>query len=262
MDFFYTLNQLQSELETNQAQLQSTRQDLIDSSGLVTYLRDSRDTRIHPFVAETLSLAAQLTTSQMVYENKKLVGSLTGKFTKFGSDKEVRHNYAEAYMEILRGIETPHILEIGLGSLNGYPYGGLAPGGSMKAWREAYPDALIVGADIDPEAVSAISEKAFVLDQTSNESLNEFVRSLENYAPFDIVVDDGFHDPHANFRTLLKVFPYLKKSGAYVIEDIHQSLIDFWRVITCNLDSDLEVRDLRKDRPGVDDNVLLIFRKK
>ena len=253
---------LRSELENHQAQLQITRQDLTDSIGKISYLRNSRETRIHAFVAEALSLAAPLTMSQMVYENKIVSGSLTGKFTKFGSDKEIRHNYAQAYIEILSGVTAPHILEIGLGSLNGYPYGGIAPGGSIKAWREAYPDSLIVGADIDPESVAAISEIGFVIDQTSDESLNKFVHLVAQYAPFDIVVDDGFHDPHANFRTLFKVFPLVKESGAYVIEDIHQSLIDFWRVIASTLDADLEVRDLREDRPNVEDNILLIFRKR
>jgi hypothetical protein len=259
---FYALNQLQSELEINQAQLQVKRQELNESLGQINYLSDSRETRIHPYVAEALSLAAPLTNSRLITNNMIVAGKLTGKFTKFGSDKEIRHNYAEAYIEILSDIAEPHILEIGLGSLNGYPYGGLPPGGSIKAWREAYPDSLIVGADIDPESVAAISEIGFVVDQTSDVSLNEFLHSIEQYAPFDIVVDDGFHDPHANFRTLLKVFPLVKASGAYVIEDIHQSLIDFWRVIASTLDADLEVRDLREDRPDVEDNVLLIFRQR
>ena len=223
--------------------------------------RESRDTRIHRFVAEALSLAAPLTPSRVTKENLKITGSLLGKFTEFGSDKEVRHNYAEAYIEILTGVESPHILEIGLGSLNGFPYGGLPPGGSIKAWRDAYPTSVIVGADIDPESVSAISEVGFIVDQTSDDSIDAFTESIRQYSPFDIVVDDGFHDPHANFRTLLKVFPLVAKSGAYVIEDVHETLIDFWRVIAATLNADLELRDLRNDRPTVEDNILLIFRK-
>ena len=254
------VNSLHSELETNQAQLQSAQHELAATSHELSMSRESRDTRIHRFVAEALSLAAPLTPSRVTKENLKITGSLLGKFTEFGSDKEVRHNYAEAYIEILTGVESPHILEIGLGSLNGFPYGGLPPGGSIKAWRDAYPTSVIVGADIDPESVSAISEVGFIVDQTSDDSLDAFTESIRQYSPFDIVVDDGFHDPHANFRTLLKVFPLVAKSGAYVIEDVHETLIDFWRVIAATLNADLELRDLRNDRPTVEDNILLIFR--
>ena len=258
---FSEVNKLKENLETNQSQLQSTQQELAATSHQLTISRESRDTRIHRFVAEALSLASPLTPSRVTTANLAVTGSLLGKFTEFGSDKEVRHNYAEAYIEILTGVESPHILEIGLGSLNGFPYGGLPPGGSIKAWREGYPTSVIVGADIDPESVSAISEVGFVVDQTSDDSLEAFTESIRHYSPFDIVVDDGFHDPHANFRTLLKVFPLVAESGAYVIEDVHETLIDFWRVIANTLDADLELRDLRKERPTVEDNILLIFRK-
>ena len=254
-NLFYELNYVKSELERRTIELERTKQDL-------DYFKNSRDTRIHPYVAESLSLAASLINTEIVYKNKVLTGSLIGKFTKHGSDKETRHNYAETYSEILEGIQAPSILEIGLGSLNGFPYGGLPPGGSIKAWRDAFPEGVIVGADIDREAVASISEIGFVLDQTSTQSLDEFKVSLSKYAPFDLIVDDGFHDPHANFRTLWKLFPLTKPSGSYVIEDVHNTLINFWKVVASTLDVNLEIRDLSSDRPATDDNILLIFTKK
>ena len=163
---------------------------------------------------------------------------------------------------MLAEIETPNILEIGLGSINDYPYAGLPPGGSIQAWRAGAPNAVIVGADIDPAAVAAVSETGFVIDQTSDESLNQFVQNVAEYVPFDLIVDDGFHDPHANMRTLLRLLPLLSVRGAYVIEDVHESLLDLWVVMSRSIDAQFEVVDLRADRPGVDDNILLIFRKK
>ena len=161
----------------------------------------------------------------------------------------------------MEGIVAPRILEIGLGSVNDFPYAGLPPGGSLKAWRAAYSDAIIIGADIDPEAVVSVEELAFVVDQTSDHSLNAFVKMLESHAPFDLIVDDGFHDPHANLRTLLKMLPLLANNGSYVVEDVHESLVDMWKIIGNSMNLNFDVLDLRKDRSGIEDNVLLVFRQ-
>ena len=249
------------QIET-QIALEEAREELQITKHQLTFAREARETRIHPYVAEALSLGARNTKVRLSYAASGDFKILDGKFSKYGSDKESRHSYAATYAEILDGIESPHILEVGLGSLNGYPYGGLPPGGSIKAWREAYPTSVIVGADLDEEAVASISEVGFVVDQTSNQSLEAFVGKIQEYAPFDLIVDDGFHDPHANLRTLLKVFPLIADTGAYVIEDVHNSMVDLWLVLSSTIDADLEIRDLSAERPETDDNILLIFRKK
>jgi len=242
--------------------LEKAHQDLQVIQHQFTFAREARETRIHSYVAEALSLASAKVQVKQSRAASSKHSDLDGKFSKYGSDKETRHSYAATYAEILAGIENPHILEIGLGSLNGFPYGGLAPGGSIKAWRDAYPTAVIVGADIDEEAVNSISEIGVVVDQTSDESLNIFVSKIGAYSPFDLIVDDGFHDPHANLRTLMKVFPLLSDTGSYVIEDVHNSMIDLWRLLSLTVDGTLEIRDLSADRPETDDNFLLIFTKK
>ena len=169
-----------------------------------------RGTRIHAFVNEALSLVP---TSIEVLDEIPEVDShrLKGEFRKYGSDKEDRHSYAWVYSALLGENLEPKILEIGLGSLNGFPYGGLAPGGSMKAWRGGYPQATIVG------------------------------------------------DPHANMRTLLNLYPCVKPGGSYVIEDVHYSLINFWRAIGISLPGRMTIYDLRNQRRDCDDNILLVF---
>jgi hypothetical protein len=251
-----------SELATRAGELAATRNSVEVLTSQLNHSRHSRETRIHPYVSEALAIASKNSRTTSTYKSQATTNDLEGTFSKYGSDKESRHSYALTYSEILQGSHNPHILEVGLGSLNGFPYGGLPPGGSIKAWREAYPTSLIVGADIDEEAVASISEIGMVVDQTSDESLEAFVEKIQEYAPFDLIIDDGFHDPHANLRTLLKVFPLISDTGAYVIEDIHNSLVDFWKVIGSTHDSHLEIRDLSAERPDTDDNILLIFRKK
>jgi hypothetical protein len=251
-----------NELATTRNELAATRNELISRENELAHSRNSREARIHPYVSEALAIASKNTQIALTHEGEATINNLEGTFNKYGSDKESRHSYALTYSEILQGRKNPHILEIGLGSLNGFPYGGLPPGGSIKAWREAYPNSIIVGADIDEEAVNSISEIGIVVDQTSDESLDQFVTKIAKYAPFDLIVDDGFHDPHANLRTLMKVFPLTAESGVYVIEDIHNSMVDLWRLLSLTVDADLEIRDLSAERPGTDDNILLIFKKK
>lgn len=217
-----------------------------------------RHNRIHPFVDEALSIvpthATRITNAVEVQEHR-----LKGWFSKYGSDKESRHSYAWVYSELLGKCDNPKILEIGLGSLNGFPYGGLAPGGSIKAWRGGYPSATIVGADIDEESVRSIDEIGFVVDQTSTLSLQSLKKSVSDIGKFDLIVDDGFHDPHANMRTFLNFHSCVKPGGHFVIEDVHHSLLNFWSAVENSLPGQMTIYDLRNQRPDCEDNILVVF---
>jgi hypothetical protein len=237
----------------------------ISGAELALYKREihrlnDRPQRIHPYVDEALSLLS-LERIEPTDLNGLLDGPLKGKFTKFGSDKESRHNYREIYDSILSNFVNPRILEIGLGSVNPFPYAGLPPGGSTRAFREAYPTATIIGCDIDPASVEAIDELGFVVDQTSGESLQNLYEVLEAKYEFDLIIDDGFHDIHANIRTLIHLIPLLSNEGFYVIEDVHENMIQIWSLIQHLLPGRLTICDLRQSRPMCEDNILLILRK-
>jgi hypothetical protein len=221
---------------------------------------NSRESRVHPFIAEAISLVKNLDIPQSNLTGLKN-GPLKAKFEEFGSDKETRHSYAEIYDEILSNFAEPRILEIGLGSHNSYPYAGLPPGGSIRAFREAYTNAKLVGCDIDPQSVEAINEMGFVVDQTSENSLIQLVSQLSPKYEFDLIIDDGFHDIHANVRTLIHLFPLLSSRGFYVVEDIHVSMIEHWALLKSYLPGNMSLCDMSADRPSIDDNILLVFRK-
>ena len=256
------LARLQEEQRIELAEKDSSIQELQDLVQELNLQKEARGSRLHPFVSEAMNLVAdRLPHDQLKYptgdENPSELGEY---FIAFGSDKETRHSYGETYEELIKSSDAlaPRILEIGLGSLNAFAYAGLPPGGSLKAWRTRYPSGVAVGMDIDPESVAAVEQPAFVVDQTSDVSLASASRRLAEFGSFDLIVDDGFHDPHANVRTLLALFKHLKPGGHYVVEDIHESLIDFWRVVGPFLPGDSHVLDLRAQRPECDDNVLFI----
>jgi hypothetical protein len=239
-------------------------------SGLLQYIEfnenpiNNRPNRLHPFIREALDLVylhnlelKEILRGNLEHPKSYELGEL---FDRYGSDKNLRHSYSPIYASILGTFTDPRILEIGLGSTNGFPYGGLNPGGSIKAWREFSPNSLIVGVDIDPEAVDSIDEIGFIMDQTSDQSIHEvFTEIKRNIGTFDLIVDDGFHDPHANIRTLLKLFPLLDTGGFYVIEDVHGSLIPFYSLLRHSLPGKMQIFDLRNEREGVDDNVIIMF---
>jgi SAM-dependent methyltransferase len=256
------LTTTQNELTTTQNKLTTTQNELTTTQNELTNALHLRSKRMHPFVIEALSLVSPVLQSQFQIPSK--VNPDSTFFTEFGSDKDTRHSYGEIYFEILDQKINPKILEIGVGSVNDFPYAGLAAGGALQALRKKYPVAEIVGLDIDPQSIEKIKELGFYgicVDQTSSESLTAVRQLLSSHGTFDLIIDDGFHDPHANVRTLKVLFDLLNSHGTYVIEDVHESLIDFWKVISAHLPGKMEILDMRDKRPGVDDNILILFRK-
>jgi hypothetical protein len=254
------------------SKIKRSKRSSMTAESLLAYIQfnenpiNNREKRLHPFIAEALQLVmesnAELQKPISVFEKNLEVSELGLLFDKFGSDKNGRHSYGQIYERIIRSKDSLAIIEIGLGSNNGFPYGGLNPGGSIKAWREYRPESFIVGVDIDPEAVASIAEVGVVMDQTSESSIKSAYKEISRSdRKFDLIIDDGFHDPHANVRTLLTFFNLLAPDGVYIIEDVHGSLIPFWCVLSNYLPGKFELYDLRKMRVGIDDNVLIVIRK-
>ena len=249
-------------LTYTQNELTNTQNELTNTQNELTNTHQRRDKRIHPYVSEALNLVSP--ELEVVYLIPEEVDPNNSLFTEFGSDKDTRHSYGEIYFDLLNGKESPKVLEIGVGSVNDFPYSGLAAGGGLQAFRKKFPNAEIIGVDIDPESIQIIKSLGFngyLVDQTSNGSLSEVKSALSRAGTFDLIIDDGFHDPHANVRTLKALFDLVAEDGTYVVEDVHETLIDFWKVISVHLPGKMELLDMRNLRPGVDDNIMILFRK-
>jgi hypothetical protein len=243
-------------------ELTNTQNELTNTQNELTNSLHGRENRLHPFLREALNLLSDSTLLKNEFSPSG--DEEESVFTKYGSDKDTRHSYGNVYLQALKENEKPRILEIGVGSVNNFPYAGLPAGGAIRAFREKYPNSMIVGVDIDPNSIEIIKKdgfQEFVVDQTSDASLDAAKEVLSTFGPFDLIIDDGFHDPHANIRTLQKLFNLLSDTGTYVIEDVHESLIDFWGSIVKNLPGKFEIFDMRALRPGVEDNILILIKK-
>jgi len=139
-----------------------------------------------------------------------------------GGDRMSHHAYAAFYAKHLqRFLETsdPVIVECGI-----------LKGTGLAVWSELFPEATIVGLDIDPShflenkkyleskgAFKFSKPKISQFDQF-NINKNELVEILKN-RKIDIMIDDGFHSNFTIMNTLDAFWPYLKIGGVYFVED-------------------------------------------
>jgi hypothetical protein len=147
---------------------------------------------------------------------------------KYGTDKTLS-GYTSTYDQLFEPIKNniTSVLEIGLGTLNpSIPssfvgntqhFSHYKPGGSLRVWKDFFPNAQVYGVDIAKDCMFEEDRiKTFLFDSSDNEYTEYYLNNLE----FDIIIDDGNHDPQYQIKTLKNLFPKLKEKGYYIIEDI------------------------------------------
>jgi SAM-dependent methyltransferase len=94
------------------------------------------------------------------------------------------------------------------------------PGASLRMWEEYFPNAEVIGVDIDSRVLFSTDRiKTYQLDQTSVESIERFKCEIGN-VQFDLIIDDGLHTLEAAKSLFENIFSHLKTNGIYVIEDV------------------------------------------
>jgi len=177
-------------------------------------------------------------------------------FLLFRSDKSSRHNYHQFYGELISGIDGK-VLEIGLGSTSTERYAAGQPGGGLRAMRMFNPNLELFGGDIDRESVKAVEFVAYELDQTKEESIRNFATQMAQHGPFDLIIDDGYHEFFANIKTFEILRNLISSGGNYVVEDVHESHIHLWNVYINVHKLNGKILDMRSYRPKVKDNILI-----
>lgn len=139
---------------------------------------------------------------------------------KYGTDKggnhlqagDTCHNYTPAYHELFkdRREQVRYVLEIGIGH-----------GCSLRMWKDYFPQAQIVGIDTNT-ACLFIEDRihCFMADQYNGDDLMIVIKNLLNHPKFDLIIDDGSHEPAHQIFSAQMLLPYLAHDGIYVIEDV------------------------------------------
>jgi len=98
---------------------------------------------------------------------------------------------------------------------------GIFDGASLKMWEEYFPNSQIFGIDllIDPRAKLINEGRIFSyrLDAGDKEALSNF---LNNYGPFDIIIDDGSHFTDHQW---LSWDLFSNNCKIFIWEDLHSS---------------------------------------
>lgn len=141
-------------------------------------------------------------------------------FDRHGSDKEKGHKYGAAYDFLLASRrwydnDTFKILEIGV-----------AGGGSLRAWREAFPKAEIHAVDNDVNGLMNIPDGTMF--HCGDQGDAEFLFSMaEKNGPFHLIIDDGSHRIDHQQTSFASLWSYVTVGGIYVIEDLETSLMAY-----------------------------------
>jgi cephalosporin hydroxylase len=104
---------------------------------------------------------------------------------------------------------------------------GVRFGASMFVWRDYFPQATILGLDIDNKPAKFPDDQRIHFLQGSQDDPAALDRCVEIAGGnFDIIVDDASHIGHLSAAAFTHLFPRaLKPGGYYVIEDICTSFL-------------------------------------
>lgn len=171
---------------------------------------------------------------------------------EYHGDKGSTHSYLEVYEDTFSPYrETAiNLLEVGV-----------AAGLSLKMWKEYFhPGSLIVGCDPNDKWMTEELKTSFpiLLHYSHVPTTRTKIAEISNGNGFDIIIDDGDHDPAVQCATFWNLFPLLKRGGTYVIEDIPS--IDAWESEYLTLHPSCQIYDKRKVKSRSDD-VLAIYTK-
>ena len=148
-------------------------------------------------------------------------------------NKPSAHNYTQLYHRLLAPFRDKKLdlIEIGIGTPNqdvpssmavNYPFGA-----SLRGWRTYFTDLAMTinGGDVDPRVLFSEERiKTHYVNQLNPSSIVDFMAGVGlEQSGMDFMLDDGLHQYRSNITLLITAWPYLKKGGLYLIEDMTQT---------------------------------------
>jgi hypothetical protein len=166
---------------------------------------------------------------------------LTQLMNAAGSDKGLgvygRHYYTRIYRTLFEPIRNLPITFVEIGLLrpdrdrrratNSFvrekgkpPASGCASAPSLEAWRRYFPNAKIIGFDIDDfSEVNLPGVKILQGDMSEPHDLRAIMSAANG--PIDVVIDDGSHLSHHQQIAFSELFSQVAPGGLYIVEDCH-----------------------------------------
>jgi len=141
------------------------------------------------------------------------------------------HAYTPFYYEILKDKRVKKVMELGLGYFDGIQDNDrgydrrlgrwMQKGGSLKMWRDFFPNAQVYGLDVKPETL--VNEERIVSFLCDERNTQDWDSVLEQTGTdIDLFIDDGIHNMRHQISVCRYVLPKLQRSVIYIIEDVKQ----------------------------------------
>jgi demethylmacrocin O-methyltransferase len=143
---------------------------------------------------------------------------------RFGTDKWGSHWYTQHYERYFRSRRHRELtlLEIGVGGYHDIERGAE----SLRMWKAYFRRARIAGIDLQDK--TRFSEPRIDIRQCEQTNTGELMRLCDEYAGFDIIIDDGSHRNEDVIRTFQILFPRLRSDGIYAVEDTQTAYWPTW----------------------------------
>lgn len=139
-------------------------------------------------------------------------------FVKYDCDKGqlangIGHNYTRHYAEVLEPLRDKPIRLIEIGVENGK---------SIRAWLEyfTHPQTQIIGVDKNNVGFPMPRYQFYQADQTNSASLQPLMQWAS-----DVIIDDGSHTPEGTITAFETLWPFVKRGGYFIIEDLRCSYL-------------------------------------
>jgi 8-demethyl-8-alpha-L-rhamnosyltetracenomycin-C 2'-O-methyltransferase len=181
------------------------------------------------------------------------------------TDKNTTHSYLGLYDDLLkdRRESARNVLEVGIGDF------GEKNGGSIKLWKDYFPNATVYGLDIlpidrvmdelleDPRVVLLTGVNAYDQRIVKEEFINK--RNIK----FDFLIDDGSHHL-GDMKTFIKHYlPLMTDDGIMIIEDVPDVswIGELVNEVPENMKHLVRAFDLRANKNRFDDLVFVIDKR-
>jgi cephalosporin hydroxylase len=135
---------------------------------------------------------------------------------EYGTDKQMKsgHGYTEVYHNLFNSLRLNKMKVMELGVREGW---------SINMWAEYFPNSEIWCIDNNAEGLcpSSFECKRINFHLCSQDDQIALSKIHEQSGDYDIIIDDCSHISHLTIASFEIMYPFLKKGGLYIIEDLH-----------------------------------------
>ncbi len=125
---------------------------------------------------------------------------------KHGTDKATTHLYMDNYSKYLEPLRDKEFVLLELG---------VAGGGSIKTWREYFPNAKVYGVDNNADCAG----EGIFIGSVTDEAFLQSV--LDQIGEVTVLIDDSSHCGDDMIKIFQFLFPKISKDGWLILEDTH-----------------------------------------